>query len=285
MATYYPLSILSLPIWQNRAPSLTIKFPSYFIILTSQLKMLLSLLVSFFSDNTTLYLTVNLLFALLLLFLVATVRSPHLSPLNPHFKTMWNVKVARVGSYVATLLGALAAIAVNFINDEDISIIVIVIMFVVDLIIGCICGIVIMKGPRIDEATVQQALEKYEKKETIDKVEENEDKVDDNEAGGREMNVMTKSTSARGICTRCRLRPVQAVVRRDNVEMAVCRYCVSARAKSLKATMSEMNLIQSGLRERHSARSGIFATQQQQQQQQNAEEPVDDNEQPPPPPE
>ena len=47
---YYPIAVLSIPIWQNRSKGLTIKFPSYFIIVSGQLKLALSLLVAFFSD-------------------------------------------------------------------------------------------------------------------------------------------------------------------------------------------------------------------------------------------
>ena len=52
---------------------LTIKFPSYFIIISQQLKLLLALLSAFFSDSIYFYLGVNLVVTLCLLVLILTM--------------------------------------------------------------------------------------------------------------------------------------------------------------------------------------------------------------------
>jgi hypothetical protein len=113
---YYPMAILSGPIWTYRSNNLTIKFPSYFIIVSGQLKLVLAIFTSFFTSSRTLYLVVNILSTLSLLALIVTLQVP--SMLSPDALTMRKVKILRTGTYAACVVGAITAAIVGFVDDD-----------------------------------------------------------------------------------------------------------------------------------------------------------------------
>jgi Leucine-rich repeat (LRR) protein len=246
IAIYYPLAVLTVPIWQNRADGLSIKFPSYFLIMSGQLKMLLSLLVTFFSDQVFLYLGLNLFATVLLLGLVTTLRSPFLELASPYFGVMWSVKVARIGSYAVTVIGAIAALITASVDTDAFSIGSFFTMLGVDFLVGIVCGAIIKRGPRSGPPA-----------EVAKRAVDNDD--DDNGDVRRGDVELTSAASAReskrapthAMCQDCGLRPVQALIRKGDVEAELCRSCIKQRAYSLKATKSELNVINSGLRERN----------------------------------
>jgi len=113
---YYPMAILSGPIWTYRSNNLTIKFPSYFIIVSGQLKLVLAIFTSFFTSSRTLYLVVNILSTLSLFALIVTLKMP--SMLSPDALTMRKVKILRTGTYAACVVGAVTAAVVGFVDDD-----------------------------------------------------------------------------------------------------------------------------------------------------------------------
>lgn len=132
---YYPMAILSVPVWQQRSKGLTILFPSYFLIAIAQVKLLLTLFTSFFGDVHPLYLGANTVCALGLLLLSITLPTRTAKTYNLILLKS-KVKIGRMSSYLSALSASIAAIAVANVSSSSVLTIVIILALFQGVIAG-----------------------------------------------------------------------------------------------------------------------------------------------------
>ena len=138
---------------------------------------------------------------------------------------MHAVKVGRTGSYVAACLGALAAIATAAIDSDDFSLAAFFAMLALDFLVGVVCGVVIKRGPPpATAASEADALARFAALPSNAA----SGQVDDNDGHVAMLAQAERRAALKGqTCERCHVRPVQAVLRKDDTTVNVCRRCVS----------------------------------------------------------
>jgi len=132
---YFPMAILSVPVWQQRAKGLTITFPSYFIILVAMVKFLLTWITTAFSTKPVVYLSANFIAAVILLCLSCSLPT-RTAASTDLILTKSKVKIGRIASYLAVFLSAISAVVVYKLpSSGNDSTIVVIVLFGVNFLI------------------------------------------------------------------------------------------------------------------------------------------------------
>jgi hypothetical protein len=109
------MTIMSLPIWQDRNTKLNIRFPPYFLILVGLLKFVLSVLTQYFGAGSHVYHVVNVVVTASLVVAAATIPIPKTTLYKSGQIT---VKLFRSCSYVASFILALFAYIATFAQNN-----------------------------------------------------------------------------------------------------------------------------------------------------------------------
>ena len=138
------------------------------------------------------------------------------------------VKVGRTGTYIVTVLGAVAAIVTAAASNEDTSIFFFFGMLALDFLVGLICGFVIKRGPPAMPTSMELGASVNDDVDDDDNDDDQADKRSGDDA------------SRNAVCTTCGVRPVQVRLRKgdgdDTHVVETCRQCVKGKAKTLNAT-------------------------------------------------
>eukprot|EP01114_Cavostelium_apophysatum_P008989 TRINITY_DN2205_c0_g2_i1.p1 TRINITY_DN2205_c0_g2~~TRINITY_DN2205_c0_g2_i1.p1 ORF type:complete len:1064 (+),score=342.99 TRINITY_DN2205_c0_g2_i1:37-3228(+) len=130
---YYPMAVLSVPVWQQRAKGLTITFPSYFLILVGQSKFVLTLITTAFSTRAAVYLSTNMVISVALFALGISLPTMKNAVNTDIILTKTKVKIGRIGSYFGVVLSAIGAVLVY--NLPSISLPIVITLIVVQVVI------------------------------------------------------------------------------------------------------------------------------------------------------